>query len=301
MRPVVPMPQGNNMYRMKVEQGKGGALPLVIQNQQEQQVPQTGVNVIKVPTPKTKKEIEEEAYRKEVKEIIEATRVEINNMVANQQRIIEAMQVMQINHQRVIETMQANHEKEKEEIRREMRQILNEVMENNRGQMERMARNTEIIIENHNRNTIEIGAVIGRIERIYERTEAEREREIEEQIEEIKTKVEIGVQGVARTTQEAVNGAIQTLGEQVRAAVTIPITNKERYNTSGSQIIGREDAEILTVEQLNELITKIGKNEYTYKKRQETGPNDQRRRAIEIMRINKEMLKEVREEKKRLR
>lgn len=293
MRPVVPMPQGNNMYRMKVEQGKGGALPLVIQNQQEQQVPQTGVNVIKVPTPKTKKEIEEEAYRKEVKEIIEATRVEINNMVANQQRIIEAMQVMQINHQRVIETMQANHEKEKEEIRREMRQILNEVMENNRGQMERMARNTEIIIENHNRNTIEIGAVIGRIERIYERTEAEREREIEEQIEEIKTKVEIG--------QEAVNGAIQTLGEQVRAAVTIPITNKERYNTSGSQIIGREDAEILTVEQLNELITKIGKNEYTYKKRQETGPNDQRSRAIEIMRINKEMLKEVREEKKRLR
>lgn len=272
MRPVVPMPQGNNMHRMKVEQGNGGAMPLMIK---VPQVPQTGVNVIKVPTPKTKKDIEEEEYRKETKGIIEGMRVEMNNMVANQERIIE---VMEINHQRVIETMKANHEKEKEEIRIEMRQILNEVMENNREQMERMARNTEIIIENHNRNNIEIGAVIGRIERIYERKEAEKEEQI-----------------------EAVNGAIQTLGEQVRAAVTVPITNNERYNTSGSKIIGREDAEILTVEQLNELITKIGKNEYTYKKRQETGPNEQRRRAIEIMRINKEMLKEVRENKKGLR
>lgn len=73
--------------------------------------------------------------------------------------------------------MRVNHEREIEEVketmRREMRQILNEVM----------------------------GI------------------ELEKKMEEIKTTMEIG--------QEAVNGAIEMLGEEVRAAVTVPITKKD--------------------------------------------------------------------------
>ncbi len=99
--------------------------PIVAQNPMipNVQVPQTGVNVIKVPTPKTKKELEEEQYRKEMKEVVEATWNHINNMVVNQRIIIELferemreMQVMRGNHDvpkgylREIQEREANHD-----------------------------------------------------------------------------------------------------------------------------------------------------------------------------------------------
>lgn len=231
-------------------------------------VPATA-GTIKIPTPtggKTKKEVEEEKYREEIKE-------KLDSIITNQQTVIEALE--------------EKHRRELEAVKAEMRQILKEVMDNNAAQINTMLINMQAIVQSHNNNNAETNRMLGRMEEIYRRIEEEEKmNELEERIDEIKM------------GQQEVNGAMQTLGAQVIEAVTVPTRDKGKFNISGSEIIRREDATTLTVEQLTEIITKTTKNEYMYKKRQETNPNRERERSIEIMRINKEMLKEVREEKK---
>lgn len=198
------------------------------------------------------------------------------------------------NHQVIIDALVAQHKLDldsvKQAARDEIRLVLSEVTLAHQARVDTLVLNMQTIVDTHTRNNVATSRILDRLESLYERTDEDRRlehaRQIGDRIDEIKT------------TQDAVTGAIQALGAQVLSAVTDPTTDKDRFNTSGSALISRDDALTLSLPQLNDLFTKLSKNEYMYKKRQDERPNPDRANSILIIQQNKALIKEVRQLKK---
>lgn len=212
-----------------------------------------------------------------------------DTLTAQNNRLVDLIRSIHSTHQEQVSKLQSAHEQQVSsliEVHTKELQSMRELIETMRVQYEqnttRLVENMNAIITSHQNNIERLDNNIRNLVDIN--TRQPNDKVIVDRIHEVKTSIE---------------NQLDNVGADIVSAVRGPLDGQGVIKVLGTKRMTTEEASAMTVKELTDLMNKLCSMHKVYTNRQTNKPTQKRLQTINAMARNIEMMKEVRDNKKR--